>query len=128
MNIPELALEIVNSIGKMSKQPNELGKFLTDFTNATIKWIRPLFLIDEKEDNDFTDYKNNPDNSDSKDIVIAKIKKALNNNIEMQEEFKKIINSIAEEKSHNTFASKIVGDKNIVIQGATGNTITITNS
>ena len=130
MNTAELALEVVNFIGKASKQPNELGRFITDFTNATFRWIRPLFLIDEKEDVDFLSYKSDPENSknaDGKDIIIAKVKKALNNSPEMQKEFKDLIRVMKEGGVSSSFTNNVFGDKNTLIQGGSENTITITN-
>lgn len=130
MTTSELALEIVSLIGKASKLPNELGRFLNDFSNATIRWIRPLFLIDGAEDSDYSTYKNdpeNPKNADSKDILIEKVKKALNNDAVMQNEFKELIKTMKEGGVSTSFVNNILGDKNTLIQGGSGNTITITN-
>lgn len=130
MDTPEIALEIVNLIGKASKRPNELGRFITDFTNATFRWIRPLFLIDEKEDADLSAYKADPENPatiDSKDIILAKIKKALNENSEMKKEFNELIELMKEDGILSKFINNVFGDKNTFIQGGSGNKITIKN-
>jgi hypothetical protein len=127
MDNATLALQVVNLLGKASKQPTQLGKFLSDFSDATIRWIRPLFLIDEKEDEDFATFKADPENTetvDSKDIIVAKIKKALNNSAEMQQEFKTLLGNMNENKT-TSFVNNITGNKNTVIQGSNGNTINI---
>lgn len=126
MTNPELALKVVDLLGKASKQPNELGRFLTDFTNATVRWIRPLFLIDEKENKDFKDFKANPENEDSKDIVLAKVKQALNANEDMRKGLSELVNNIHSETGGSTFVNNISGTKNILFQGGT-NATTINN-
>ena len=126
MTSPELALKVVELLGKASTQSNEFGRFLTDFTNATVRWIRPLFLIDGKEDKDFKDFKADPQNDDTKDIVLAKVKKALNSNSEMRQHLTELVNNIHSENSGATFINTVSGDKNIFFQGGT-NTTTINN-
>jgi hypothetical protein len=124
----KLASVIVDLLGKSMKQPNELGRFITDFTNATINWIRPLFLIEEKENQDFKDFKENPNDDDNKDVVKARIKKALNNNEEMKTEFLKLITEISKDKSKTgAIINNVLGEKNTFIQGGSGNTVNINN-
>jgi len=127
MTNQELALTIVELLGKASKQPNELGKFLTDWTNAAVKWIRPVFLIADKEDEDFKAFKNSPTDTDTRDIVLAKIKKALNNDEEMRIDLLKLVSKISKDDSEaSKFVNNILGNKNTIIQGGE-NTIHITN-
>lgn len=127
MTTPEIALEIVNLLGTASKQPNELGKFITDFLDASVKWIRPLFLIDDKEDTDFVSFKNNPNDTDSKDIVLAKVKKALGGNDEMLKYFQTLIEEMKKEGNVSTYSNIVNGEKNTFIQGSSGNKIKIIN-
>ena len=125
----QIASTVVELIGKASKQPNELGKFITDFTNATVKWIRPLFLKDDDiEDEDYKSFKDNPSDSDTKDILTAKIKKELNQNSQMKSDLLDLLKKISNDKSEaSKIVNNVLGDKNTFFQGGSGNTITITN-
>ena len=123
----QIASTIVELIGKASKQPNELGKFITDFTNATVKWIRPLFLKDDDVE-DYKAFKDNPTDSDTKDILTAKIKKELNQNGQMKNELIDLLKKISNDNSEaSKIVNNVLGDKNTLFQGGSGNTITITN-
>lgn len=122
----KLASTIVELLGRASKQPNELGEFISDFANATVKWIRPLFLTGSEENEDLKSFKENPADEDSKAIVVAKVKKALNNDETMKNEFTDLLAKMAKPDSGvSKFINTITGDDNIVIQGGSGNSIHI---
>jgi hypothetical protein len=125
MDNSQLSLAIIDQIGKMANQPNELGKFLSDFRDATVRWIRPLFLIDDTEDDDYAAFNRNPNDADSKNIVLAKVKKALNNDAEMQACFTELLHKMQVSGQSIHYSTSISGAGNLVMQGSNNNSITL---
>jgi len=127
MTSVEIAFKVVELLTTSSKNPNELGRFITDFTNATVRWIRPLFLIDEKEDVNFSNFKANPADGQSKEAVLTKIKEALTVNDEMTKEFVSLLQQMEKAGVANGIVNNVTGDKNTFLQNISGGTININN-
>lgn len=67
---------VVGYLTKTLKENKTFSAFVTDFTSATVNWIRPVFLKEDEAPTDvLTDLKADPDdklNTDAAEIAIAK--------------------------------------------------------
>ena len=77
MSIEQIAIAITRLLSSAKKDKGELGKFYREFMDATIKWIRPIFLIDDgREKPEFTEFVNGG-NEDFKKVVLSNVEYLL---------------------------------------------------
>jgi len=87
----------VSKLSNYLSKNNSFIKFLDDFTDATIDWIRPLFLKDDGEVNKvMNDLETRPDDTLNQDDVKTTIAKFLRDNPTKIEDIIKIIEKINE--------------------------------
>lgn len=121
---------VVGYLAKNFKESKALKDFFADFGDATIQWIRPVFLIDDKEDKEIIrDLKKNPEeelNAQAIEIAIAKaIKEEPDNAKHLEEMYNSLMQkadkgesiSIVNSKNVNTgsinsMGNVIIGDNN----------------
>lgn len=89
-----LALAAVGYLVKAIKDNKALDSFQNDFIGATVDWIRPIFLVEDKESEDLTDLKEAPDDADNQAVVKSKIQKHLKKNPESAEKLQAIIDKL----------------------------------
>ena len=105
---------VVGYLAKTLKDNKTFDDFTKDFTSATINWIRPLFLEDDKPKEVLEDLKIDPNeklNTDAAENILAKA-------LKKQESANKYLNEIYETikaKETKGESIKIVNSKNIVI-------------
>jgi len=119
---------IVGYLGSQLKKNKSVGGFISEFTEATINWIKPLFL---KEDGnlqkELQKLKENPDSEAKQNAVKAMLESEIEDNPEtinyLKEIHEKLIGEDEEyQKIHNEI--NITGDNNRVYQNIKGSTIT----
>lgn len=104
---------IVGYLAKTLKDNKTFDDFTKDFTSATINWIRPLFIEEEKPKEVLVDLNTAPDdtlNTDAAENTLAKaLKKEPNAKDYLQEIYETI--KAKESKDQNI---RIVNSKNII--------------
>lgn len=112
----KMITEVVSYLGRKLSKENSLNNFFSDFTEATVDWIRPLFLKDDGSEKEFIqNLKENPKSSARKkavesllDIGIEENPAAINyiqeiyDKISKLEEGGKVVNNIINSKNVNT--------------------------
>ncbi|HEY1055074.1 MAG TPA: hypothetical protein VGE24_08065 [Emticicia sp.] len=85
---------IVGYLAKNLKHNKTFDDFTKDFTSATINWIRPLFLRDEKPQEVLSDLQSDPEdklNITAAEIALAKaLKKDESAKAHLEEMYKKL--------------------------------------
>lgn len=127
MNVSTVASTIISLLKSLKSDKGELGKFYTDFKNATVKWIRPLFLKEEEEEegeNDLDRLISGKD-EDIEPVVSAKIEYFLKKNEEQFKLFIDLIQNIETESGATSISSTIHGNNNINVQKSNNNNINL---
>ncbi|MCY7358609.1 MAG: hypothetical protein LH609_14350, partial [Rudanella sp.] len=76
MELITLTSAVVGYLTKTLKENKTFTDFTKDFTSATVNWIRPLFLKDDKEDQPkevLEDLKKDLDSEPQQNLVAATI-------------------------------------------------------
>lgn len=90
-----LALAAVGYLVKAIKDNKALDNFQNDFIGATVNWIRPLFLRDDKSEKDqLKDLKEKPDSASKQTAVKAEIQEYLEENPTQAAELQKLIDQL----------------------------------
>jgi hypothetical protein len=105
---------IVGYLAKKLKDNKSIHDFLGDFTEATVKWIRPIFLTDEEKPKEvLEDLSSDPSekiNADAAEIAIAK---ALKKDPDAEAILKTMFDTIKSKESAGE-TIHIVNSKNVV--------------
>ncbi len=82
------------------KENKELNKFGNDFLGALVRWVRPLFLKDDKvtEKDALLELKAAPDDKLNQEAVTIEIKKHLARNPELLEQLEPLLKQLQESK------------------------------
>lgn len=119
---------IVGYLAKTLQENKSIKDFFNSFTDATVKTIRPIFIIDddfEKPKEEIEDLKSNPEDKDFTDAVENKIKVALKKDPTLEDAIKAMYEEL-QTKVAKGEAISIANSKNIVVNSnlkAKGNII-----
>ena len=118
---------VVGYLAKKLKDNKSVKDFFLDFTSATVKWIRPIFLTDDDKHKEILeDLKADPTEKLNKDAVENAIAKILKKDPQGEVFLKEMYNSIkAKENKGETIS--IVNSKNVMVNSGiqAGGSVTI---
>lgn len=124
MSIEQIAIAITRLLSSAKKDKGELGKFYREFMDATIKWIRPIFLIDDgREKPEFTEFVNGG-NEDFKKVVLSNVEYLLSTDEQAKNTFLDLLYRMQEDQDVNLNFT-ITGDKNVQVFRSDNNDINI---
>jgi len=105
---------IVGYLAKTLKENKTVKDFFNDFTDATVKAIRPIFLIDDEKPKEIIeDLKADPDDKLNKDAVENAIAKALKKEPDLEQHLKALYEHL-QEKAKTDNSINITNAKNVV--------------
>lgn len=105
---------IVSYLGAKLAKNESVNSFLSDFTSATVNWIKPLFLKEDGEEKEsLAKYRKNPGNNDRKDIIVSMLKAELADTPEAANYIKEIFEKISKTEEGGKIVNNIIGSKNV---------------
>ncbi len=127
-----MAKTVATYLADSVKESKALKSFFTDFTDATVKWLRPIFLIDDKEEKGMIkDLIENPDDADNLQEIETAINKAVKKQPELGSALAELFKEI-QAKTGNTEQKtntvNVTGNKNQTFQDFKDSPITITDN
>lgn len=109
---------VVGYLAKKFKENKAVKDFFNDFTEATVNWIRPLFLKEDDQPKELIeDLKTDPDDKLNTDAVENAIAKALKKEPNLEQHLKAMYEAI--KKGGNSLGAtgfKAVGDIQITAE------------
>lgn len=118
---------VVTYLATKLKENQSVKTFFDDFTEATVNWIRPIFLKEDgTEEKVIQKLKENPDSIVKQEAVKAAIASEIEDNPEAEKLLQEMAKIIAE-KTGNTITNTmtVTGDGNYSFQGISGGNIAI---
>lgn len=103
---------VVGYLAKTLKDNKTFDDFTKDFGSATIKWIRPLFLVDETPKEVLADLKADPTDKLNTDAVENAIAKALKKDEKAKDYLQEMYDLIKVKEAKGESIS-IVNSKNV---------------
>ncbi|MDZ4786363.1 MAG: hypothetical protein SGJ02_09845 [bacterium] len=107
-----IAQKFVSYLGKSLAGSGELKRFIADFTDATVRWVRPLFL---KDDEPLKQFEKLPLDELNQSEMAIKIAKELRQNASMKEGILSLFNKIENQNQGDIFTQQSTGDYSPVI-------------
>ncbi len=105
---------VVGYLAKTLKENKSVKDFFSDFTGATVAWIRPIFLIDDDKPKEIIeDLKADPEEKLNTDAVENAIAKALKNKPDLEQHLKAMYEQL-QEKAKTDTGINIINSKNVV--------------
>lgn len=105
---------VVGYLAKKLKDNKSIQDFFEDFTGATVEWIRPVFLTDERKPKEvLDDLAADPSDKLNTDAVENAIAKALKKNPSAEDSLKTMFETIKSKETKGESIS-IVNSKNVV--------------
>jgi hypothetical protein len=135
LTLSAAAAAVSGYLAKVIKDNKSIHEFFNDFTDASVAWMRPIFLKDgDIEKNILKELKENPD-----DVAIqGKIKTLIENQAENDGDtatniLNDMVKTITEKLGTsavpaNEFNTSITGGQNTVIQGVSGGVINVSTT
>ena len=109
---------IVGYLAKKLKDNQTFQDFTKDFTSATINWIRPLFLVEDKPKEVLEKLTINPESEIKQKMAQTVLESELEDNPKAKEYLQEIFDKIKEKQSKGEKIS-ISHSKNVVIGDVT---------
>ncbi len=118
---------VVGYLAKKFKENKSVKDFFKDFTDATVAWIRPLFLKENEEEKEIIeDLKAEPDDKLNTDAVENALAKALKKEPALAQQLQAMYEQLQEKAKTDKSINNIINSKNIVIGNIkAGGSITI---
>jgi hypothetical protein len=105
---------IVGYLAKTLKENKSIKDFFTDFTDATVNWLRPVFLKDDEEPKEIIkDLKTDPIERLNVDAVENAVAKAIKKEPDLEQQLKAMYEQL-QFKAANDNTINIINSKNIV--------------
>jgi hypothetical protein len=124
-----LATSVVTYLATKLKDNQSVNSFLEDFTEATVNWIRPIFLKEDgTEKSAIQELKKEPDNLVKQEAVKAVIVSKIEDNPSDEQwllEMAKVIAAKTGNTSTQTNTMTVTGDGNYSFQGISNSNINI---
>jgi hypothetical protein len=86
---------VVGYLAKKLKDRNSVQDFFSDFTDASVSWLRPIFLQDDKPKDIIEDLQKDPNEKLNTDAVETAIAKVLKREPALEEQIKTMYEKIA---------------------------------
>ena len=130
--IESAAVAITEYLAKSLKGNGSIKTFFNEFTDATVAWIKPIFLKEDgSEKKVTTDLIKNPDDK----AIHEKVKTLIEAKAEDDDNALAILTEMAEiavakmgNTTVNTNTSTVTGNNNLVVQGVNNSQINIGNT
>lgn len=107
---------IVTYLGTQLAKNKSIKEFISDFTGATVNWIRPLFLKDDgTEKEQIQQLKENPESEARKSAVESILKIALEDDPNKENFIKEIFEKISKTEEGGKIVNTITNSKNVNI-------------
>ncbi|MGB1204152.1 MAG: hypothetical protein ACPG5B_00830 [Chitinophagales bacterium] len=116
---------VVTYLAKKLKDNKSVNDFFSDFTGATVDWLRPVFLTDDDEVKEVVrDLAAEPNDELNINDTKNKIAKTIKRNPNLETSLKALYDEIVKKEGnqfakHNTM--NVTGDGNISFQDVKGN-------
>ena len=105
---------IVAYLGERLSKDKSINNFISGFSEATVNWIKPLFLKeDDTEKEIIKNLKEKPESEARKDAVESAIKVGLEDRPEAKDFIKEIFEKISSTEAGGKIANNIVNSKNV---------------
>ena len=105
---------VVGYLAKTLKENKSVKDFFSDFTGATVDWIRPIFLIDDDKPKEIIeDLKADPEEKLNADAVENAIAKALKNKPDLEQQLKAMYEQL-QKKAKTDTGINIINSNNVV--------------
>ena len=105
---------IVAFLGEKLSKDKSIGSFLSEFSGATLKWIKPIFLKEDGEEKEITRaLKEKPESSARRKAVESAIEIGLEDTPEANAFIKEIFEKISKTKEGGKIISNIIDSKNV---------------
>jgi hypothetical protein len=117
---------VVGYLAKKLKDNKSINDFFADFTNASVQWVRPVFLTDDAKPKEIlTDLQEDPADKLNTDAVENALAKILKKDATLEKSLKEMYETI-QSKTQSTPIS-IVNSKNVLVNSPihAGGSITI---
>lgn len=106
---------IVTYLGTQLSKNKSIGEFISDFSGATVDWIRPLFLKDDGTAKEIIqDMQADPNDVLNTDAVKNTIAKALRKDPEAEKYIKEMFAKISQKEEGAKIINNIINSKNVV--------------
>jgi len=106
--------------------------FIEDFSNATIDWIRPIFLTDEEKPKEvLADLQKEPNDKLNIQAAENAIAKAIRDEPSLEIKLRDLVNEMQKKSGDTTKKSNTItmhGNENTGIQDVSGSTININSN
>ncbi len=120
---------VVTYLAGKLKENQSVNTFFDDFTEATVNWIRPIFLKEDgTEKSAIQALKKDPDNPTNQGVVQGLIVDKIEDNPAAEQWLLAMAKVIAEKTGNTitqTYTMTVTGNNNTSFQGISGSTITI---
>lgn len=119
---------VVGYLTKTLKDNKSIKDFFSDFTDATVNWLRPIFLKEDgSEEKIVQKLKENPESQTKQEAVKAAIASEIEDNPAAEKWIKEMAQIVAQKTGNTTQYNTmtVTGDQNTSIQGIQGSTITV---
>lgn len=105
---------IVSYLGAKLAKNESVNSFLSDFTSATVNWIKPLFLKEDGEEKDIiANLKQKPDSKARKTAVTAALEIGLEDTPEATNYIQEIFEKISKTEEGGKIVNNIINSKNV---------------
>ena len=109
---------IVTYMGNKLAKNESVNSFFDDFSEATVNWIKPLFIEeDDKPTRSFEKFKANPNSESKQKLLQVTLESELEDNPEAEAYIKEIFEKISQSEEGKEIINNISNSKNV----STGN-------
>lgn len=124
--------QIVTYLANKIAGGESFQKFTEEFSEATINWIKPIFLKEDLKSKEIlTDLEEDPTEELNKQAAILSISKALKKDPTLENKVNQLaeeINKLTGNRNSVSNTQNITGNDNVAIQGVSGAKIEINKS
>ena len=105
---------IVAFLGEKLSKDKSINSFLSEFTGATLKWIKPIFLKEDGTEKEITrGLKEKPESDARKKAVESAIEIELEDTPEAAAYIKEIFEKISKTEEGDRIVNNIINSKNV---------------
>jgi hypothetical protein len=120
---------VVTYLAKKLKDNASIQEFFSDFTEATVNWIKPIFIKEDgTEEKVVQKLKENPESEIKQNALKTAIESEIEDNPEAEKWIKEMAAIISQKMGDNitkTNTMKVKGDGNVSLQDVSGSTINV---
>lgn len=109
---------VTTYLGAKLKENESIDNFFNDFTEATVNWIKPLFLKDDGTEKEaIRKLKENPESEARNNMVKSILEVEIEDNPDSKSHLENMYQKITESGGMNIIASKNVNTGDVNTQG-----------